>query len=134
MDNLVYAGFWRRGGAVLLDSLILMIVNGLLGAMFAIGGDNMVTIGQIVTSLAGLVYYVYFIGHRGQTVGKMVMKIKVVGLETGKPIGYGKAFLREIIGKILSGLILALGYLWSIKDKNKQTWHDKIVKSVVVKI
>ena len=78
MDNLVYAGFWRRGGAVLLDSLILMIVNGLLGAMFAIGGDNMVTIGQIVTSLAGLVYYVYFIGHRGQTVGKMVMKIKVV--------------------------------------------------------
>ena len=118
----------------MLDSLILMIVNGLLGAMFAIGGDNMATIGQIVTSLAGLVYYVYFIGHRGQTVGKMVMKIKVVGLETGKPIGYGKAFLREIIGKILSGLILALGYLWSIKDKNKQTWHDKIVKSVVVKI
>lgn len=134
MEGLVYAGFWRRGAALLLDSLILMVVNGLLGTMFVLGGDRVATIGQVVTSLAGLVYYVYFIGNRGQTVGKMVMKIKVVGIETGKPIGYGKAFLREIIGKILSGLILALGYLWSIRDKNKQTWHDKLVKSVVIKI
>lgn len=134
MEGFVYASFWRRGAAVLLDIIIVMVINNLLGVAFVLGGDRVAIIGQVVTSLAGLAYYVYFIGHRGQTVGKIIMKIKVVGIETGKPIGYGSAFLREIVGKILSGLPVGLGYLWSIKDKNKQTWHDKIVKSVVVKI
>ena len=132
--QVVYAGFWRRAVAVLLDSLILMVVNGLLGTIFAFGGDNMLNIGQIITSFLGIVYYVYFIGNRGQTLGKMIMKIKVVSLDTDKPVGYLKAFLRDIVGKILSGLVFGLGYLWSIRDAKKQTWHDKIAKSVVVRV
>ncbi|MBI5358116.1 RDD family protein [Candidatus Amesbacteria bacterium] len=132
--EVVYAGFWRRAAAVLLDSLILTVFNGLLGTIFTLGGDNMLNIGQIITSFLSIVYYVYFIGNRGQTLGKMIMKIKVIGLETQKPIGYLKAFLRDIIGKILSGLVFGLGYLWSIRDKYKQTWHDKLAKSVVVRV
>ena len=72
-----YAGFWRRAGAVLLDGLILMVVNGLLSTIFTLGGDRVSLIGQVVTNLLGIIYYVYFIGNRGQTPGKMVLKIRV---------------------------------------------------------
>jgi uncharacterized RDD family membrane protein YckC len=63
----------------------------------------------------------------------MVMKIKVIKMDTGEVPGFVAAFLREIVGKILSS-ILFLGYITAIRDPKKQTWHDKIAGTVVVKI
>ncbi len=111
------------------NSLVTVVVN-LVVRQEAVAS----TITQIISLIISVGYYVYFIGNRGQTPGKMVLKIKVQKLEDGSNLGYPGAFMREVLGKFVSGVVFGLGYLWMIRDKDKQTWHDKIAKSVVVKI
>jgi uncharacterized RDD family membrane protein YckC len=80
----------------------------------------------------GIAYFVYFEGGpSGQTIGKRAMGIRVVDYNTGGAIGYGRGFLRYI-GRIVSGAICYIGYLWMLWDREKQTWHDKIATTVVV--
>lgn len=86
-------------------------------------------------ALAGaLVYYAKLEGGpSGQTVGKKALGIKVVDATTGGPIGGGRAVGRYLFKSFISGNLCFLGYLWSLWDGRKQTWHDKVVTSVVIK-
>ena len=124
------AGFWRRFGAYFIDGIILAIVNFILGAIFS----DSVGIAYLLSLAINWGYFTYFEGGpRGQTVGKMALSIRVLDLKTGGPIGYGRAFVRQLV-RIVSGLVLALGYLWMLWDREKQTWHDKAAGSVVVPV
>jgi uncharacterized RDD family membrane protein YckC len=121
------SGFWRRFAAALIDGIVLGVVSGILSAVMSkTGGEGL----GFVISLG---YYTYFHGKTGQTPGDAVMSIRVVDLRdgTGAPIGYGRALGRALMS-IVSGVVLLLGYLWMIWDSEKQTWHDKVVGSVVV--
>ena len=121
------SGFWRRFAAAFLDGLGLGILNGILMAMI----DNSNAASGIST-LLGLAYFTYFEGSAsGQTLGKKALGIRVIDLRTGGPIGYGRAFIRYV-GRFVSAIVLLLGYLWMLWDKEKQTWHDKFAGSVVV--
>jgi uncharacterized RDD family membrane protein YckC len=64
------------------------------------------------------------------TVGKMVMKLKVVD-EFGRPLTPVSSGIRNL-SKIISMLIFALGFLWILVDRKKQGWHDKIARTYVV--
>lgn len=138
----VYAGIWTRFCAVFIDGIIITIASTILRlpTVFmssAAGQGNMViVIVGLILSLISLAisigYPIYFIGSKGQTPGKMVMKIKVIKLDGSIP-GYMSAFLREIVGKFLSS-ILALGYITAFGDPQKRTWHDKIAGTIVVKV
>jgi uncharacterized RDD family membrane protein YckC len=126
------AGFWQRLGAILLDGILIavvqLIVVGILGAI----SEDLAIVGYFIMIVAGIAYYVYFEGGpTGQTIGKKALGIRVYDLKQGGPIGYGRAFIRYL-GRIVSGAVLLLGYLWSIWDSEKQTWHDKFAGSVVV--
>ncbi len=68
----------------------------------------------------------------GATLGKMALGIKVVKQDGSGNINVVEGFLREVVGKFLSSFFL-LGYLWMLWDVNKQTWHDKIAGTLVVK-
>jgi len=57
----------------------------------------------------------------------------VIDFAGGGSIGYGRAFIRWI-GRLISSLILYLGYLWMLWDKENQTWHDKMANDVVVPV
>ena len=128
------AGFWRRLSAAAIDGLIIFGINLVLGSITALINSNAVGIIANLLSLAiSITYYVYFIGSRGQTPGKIALKIKVVRTDN-VPMTYMTAFLREVVGKFLSGLIFAMGYFWMIWDKNKQTWHDHLAKTQVVRV
>jgi uncharacterized RDD family membrane protein YckC len=81
--------------------------------------------------VAGVAYYAYFHGTSGQTLGKRAVGIAVVDRQTGAPIGTGRAIGRYF-ATILSSVVCGLGFLWAIWDSEKQTWHDKLVRSVVV--
>jgi len=122
-----YAGFGRRLGAVLVDGLIVGAAGGLLGLLAPDSGGV-----QALVVLGSVLYYVLFIGVRGQTPGKMALGIKVVGPDGGPP-GAVRAFVREVVGKFLSSLILCLGYLWMLWDEKRQCWHDKLADTVVVR-
>jgi uncharacterized RDD family membrane protein YckC len=122
------AGFWRRFGAVIVDGLVLLVPSAIVTVLVdSTGAAN------AITTLIGLVYYVALEGGpRGQTVGKMALGIRVYDFRGGGgPIGYGRALVRNLV-KYVSGIVVLLGYLWMLWDKEKQTWHDHAAGSVVV--
>ena len=124
-----YAGFGQRFMAILIDGVIFTVVGGLLSMMGeAIGIDF-----SWISTFLFWGYMVYFDVNRGATIGKQVMKIRVQKMDSGENLTWMDAILRETVGRILSSLVLSLGYFWMLWDPKKQTWHDKLGKSVVVK-
>jgi uncharacterized RDD family membrane protein YckC len=119
------ATFLRRFFALFIDGIVLGIVDVIIRA---IAGRS---VGELVTLAVGIGYAGYLEGISGQTVGKRVLGIRVVDLATGGPIGFSRAVLRYF-ARILSTIVLLLGYFWMLWDSEKQTWHDKIAGSVVV--
>ncbi|MCK8823630.1 RDD family protein [Fuchsiella alkaliacetigena] len=68
---------------------------------------------------------------KSTSLGKMILGMKVYK-KTGEAVGFGRMFLREAIGKIISGMIFSLGYIWILIDDENQAWHDKLISSIVV--
>lgn len=96
------------------------------------GGTIAVSVLLFVGAFAAqLVYIAVLEGKRGQTWGKQALGIRVLDQYTAQPIGPGRAIGRYF-ARIPSGLVCYLGYLWMLWDEDRQTWHDKIVGSVVV--
>ena len=136
----VYSGFWRRVAASLIDSVILGVVGAILGivlgvAMVSGGTDDTEVVeltGNVVGIFLGWLYYALMESSSKQaTIGKMVMGIKVTDLE-GNQISFARASGRHF-GKIISSLILAIGYLMMLWTEKKQTLHDKMAGCLVVK-
>jgi len=86
----------------------------------------------IVGFIAVLFYWAKLEGGRGQSLGAQALGIRTVDMANGQPIGGGRAIGRYF-ARILSALVCYLGYLWMLWDPQKQTWHDKLANSVVVK-
>jgi uncharacterized RDD family membrane protein YckC len=86
-----------------------------------------------IALVAGIIYFAKLEGGSGQTVGKRALGIRVVDARTGGSIGTGRGVGRYF-ARILSALVCMLGYLWMLWDPEKQTWHDKMVTSYVVKV
>jgi uncharacterized RDD family membrane protein YckC len=128
------AGAGVRLGSYIIDSILVGIIGLILSfALCAAFGDDSDVIVPIASLLglliSSLVYFTYFFS-RGQTLGMKAAKIELCGTDGTYPIGYTKGFLRWI-GMIISGLVIGLGYLWILIDKNKQGWHDKIAGTYV---
>jgi len=77
-----------------------------------------------------MVYFIVFHAWCGQTIGKMIMHIRVV-TEDNKQVPVSCAFLRWT-GYILSSVPLASGFLWSAVDKDHCAWHDRLAQTRVV--
>lgn len=135
-------GIGRRSVAYVIDSLLLSVVGACAG--FGVGSVIGVSIGNTndATNLATLTgyclgivlntfYYVAFWAATGQTIGKMVMGIKVVSTD-GTPITWAQGIVRYI-GYIIGSIVLLLGFAWIAFDDKRQGWHDKMAKTVVVR-
>jgi uncharacterized RDD family membrane protein YckC len=83
----------------------------------------------------GVVYLIKArpLSRTGQTIGKRALNIRVIRQDTGQLLTGGQALGREAFAYFVSGQIFYLGYLWMLWDDQKQTWHDKVVNSVVVR-
>ncbi len=119
------AGFGRRVGASLIDGLVVGVVEIVLRLL--LGGA-----GLGLTFVFSFGYYTYFHGRTGQTPGDAALGIRVVDIENGQVIGYGRAFGRALVS-IVSGVVIGIGYLWMLWDPRRQTWHDKAVGSLPVR-
>jgi uncharacterized RDD family membrane protein YckC len=87
----------------------------------------------VAGAVVGAIYFCRRLGRTGLTPGGKVAGIRVVDAQTGNPIGAGRALGRYLFAGFISGWFFFLGYLWMLWDKRHQTWHDKVVGSVVVK-
>ncbi len=149
------AGAGRRLGARILDAVIMLVAVLILfavGIAAALGVDSedwteensaAVTgtfIGFALLAVAiGILYEVTLIATRGQTLGKMAARIKVVRADNGLAPGWGKSIVRWIIPAVL-GFIPVVGWILSLLvyvsllwDKVRQGWHDKAAGTLVVK-
>src|SRR5580698_5466654 len=87
-----------------------------------------------ICALAGLAWIIYnrwIQGGKGQSLGKKVMHLRLIGERTGQPIGTLMAFARDI-AHIIDTIICFVGYLFPLWDAKKQTLADKIVKTLVI--
>lgn len=143
-----YAGFWRRLAAYLIDSVILSVVLFLgfflygvvVGVQSSINGSptpNSSSLGggiaviYVLWFVVVLLYYSIFEASPLQgTPGKLALGIKVTDLEGGR-ISYGRSAGR-VLAKILSGLIIFIGYLLAAFTERKQALHDLIAGTLVV--
>jgi uncharacterized RDD family membrane protein YckC len=127
-----------RAGAFLID--IGMVIGAeivLIFLLFFLAGQSS-TIAIILGIVGFLGLFAFSIwnqcyrqGLTGQSIGKKVVGLRLVGIETGAPIGFGMAFLRQL-AHIIDGMPLYIGYLWPLWDPMKQTFADKICSTVVV--
>lgn len=127
------ADIFSRAVALVIDPMIAMFLW--FAATFIFGGIMGGGVGVAVAFLFPLAYGVWGLTLlvEGQTPGKKLMGLRVVNEQDGKLPGFGRMFVREIPGRIVSGLICGLGYLWAVFDKDGQCWHDKIARTVVVR-
>lgn len=86
---------------------------------------------DLLISVVGIVYFLYFWATSGQTLGSKLVAVRVIS-ENGGKLGWSGAIIRGVVF-IISLIPLALGCFWAIWDSKKQTWHDKAVKAFVVK-
>ncbi|GAC1442936.1 MAG: hypothetical protein NVSMB52_00700 [Chloroflexota bacterium] len=121
----MYAGFWKRFIAYLLDSILVAIVTGiLLRAIPALSFSGI---------LIAWLYFAFMESSEHQaTLGKMALGIKVTDLD-GSRISFGTASIRYF-SKILSALILMIGFIMAAFTAKKQALHDMIANTLVVKI
>ena len=143
----VKAGFWIRWAALLIDNLILSIGGGVLGGCcgFFVGFFGaLAKAGQRETQLLAAVlggllgaflqaaYFTILTWRYGQTLGKKALNLRVVTMEYDS-LSFGRAFLREVIGKCISTVMLFVGFLWVAWDEKKQAVHDKLAGTYVIK-
>ncbi len=117
--NFPRASFWERLGAAFLDIIIVSILGALVG-------------GPPLGFLVALAYFAGMWAWKGTTVGGVVLNLKVVRLDD-KPVTFTVALVRGL-ASALSVIVLFLGFLWMIWDREKQTWHDKIAGTVVIRL
>ena len=113
------ATFWERMGAAFLD----MVLIGILSIMAH---------GPPFAFLVALAYFAALWTWKGTTIGGIVLGLKIVRLD-GQPLTFLVALVRAFAGAF-SLIVLFLGFLWVIWDKEKQGWHDKIAGTVVVRL
>ena len=149
-----YAGFWLRLVAVLIDFILIYFVRRLIFLPFGIGagmgmhglfhgrhpqdiGELMPVIGLMirVAIISAILQWLYFSLMESSvwqaTIGKKLLGLTVTDLE-GRRIGFGRATGRYF-AKIISTLILCIGYMMAGFTEKKQALHDIIAGTLVLR-
>jgi uncharacterized RDD family membrane protein YckC len=114
-----YAGFWIRFFAYIVDAIIIGVVGGIINAVAS-------PLGSIT-----VVYLPIMWAWKGQTVGMMLLGIKIVRAEDGGPITPVTAIIRWI-GLFISFLAIFIGVIWVAFEPRKRGWHDMMANTVVI--
>jgi uncharacterized RDD family membrane protein YckC len=117
--SLPRAGFFIRMGALLLDAVLVGIVL------------HQIYEGPRLELLALATYGAVMWKLKASTIGGIICGLQVVRLD-GRPIDWPTAIVRAL-GCFLSLAIVGLGFLWIAIDSERQSWHDKIAGTVVVR-
>lgn len=139
------AGFGPRALAYCLDMFTVLLLSlglacfaGATLFRLAAGDIRSVVAVSLLAPLAALLlpplvsmfYFTVFHAVGGQTIGKMLLGLRVVS-ETGGPLSVGAAFLRWA-AQIVSALPLGAGFFWAAVDRKRCAWHDHLSCSRVL--
>ena len=106
------ASIGQRFGAFILDAVLL----------------------PVTLFIGWLIWWLIALGN-GQTPGKQILGIRVY-TATGEPASWGRTFFRELIAKLITGILVGwivfIDRLWALWDKDKQALYDKMAGTIVV--
>jgi uncharacterized RDD family membrane protein YckC len=117
LSALPRAGFWLRLGATALDVILIGMVASLLGVFF-------------VPLFA--IYCFTLWALKGTTIGGIVCGLKVVRVDDSDMDW--KVALVRCLGSFLSLVVAGLGFIWVAFDEDRQSWHDKIAGTTIVRV
>lgn len=133
-----FASFDQRLMAWAIDYFLIVVIYAVLIFIgFLLLKDQqhrimLLIIGGVLIPLTKFVYSVFADASKTQgTIGKKLMDIKVTDNHAAK-ISIGVSLLRNV-AKILSGLSLSFGYIYSFIDKKRRCFHDIIAETLVIK-
>ncbi len=161
MSSNNYAGFWLRFVAYIIDYIIIQVLQSFIilpilaamGVGFAMAGQGIDFSNMSEQEMAGMIagmfammgpvillglaililYYAVMESSKYQaTVGKMALGLKVTDMN-GNRLDFGRAFLRQI-SKIVSGMIMMIGYIMAGLSAKKQALHDMIAGALVIRV
>jgi uncharacterized RDD family membrane protein YckC len=136
-DHVAYGGFWIRVLAYLIDGILLTIVYGIVARLLGIDifesdWRHYDPLGNLLSLVIGWLYFALLeSSERGATVGKMVMGLRVVTSD-GQRLSFMNATGRYF-AKILSAIILCIGFIMVAFTDKKRGLHDIIAGTLVIK-
>ena len=126
------AGLLRRLAAIVYDLLIVLAL--LMVATIAsilVRGGTAISPGSVWFQMLLLaIWWLYFAwswAERGQTVGMRAWKL-VLTSDDGDGVSWARASLRFLAAG-LSTVIAGLGFLWSLFDRDRRAWHDRLSRT-----
>ena len=132
-----YAGFWIRFVAYVIDMIVIYAISSLLNTFsfgllnkqldFPILGEE--SLSYVIVMFTYFIAMTYFFS---QTLGKMIMKIKVE-TNKGEKLSFVDVVYRELVGRLLTIFLVYLPYLAVVFTNKKKGLHDFIADTVVVK-
>jgi uncharacterized RDD family membrane protein YckC len=138
----VYASWPRRVGAYLIDVLAFYapwILAPVVDSVVPLDADRRTPVGDALVSLLlvapfGILVFNRWVrgGMLGRSWGRAAVRIRLVDEFTGKPIGIGRALLRDV-AHLLDTVLLYLGWLRPLWHRKRQTFADTAARSVVIK-
>jgi uncharacterized RDD family membrane protein YckC len=153
-----YAGFWLRFVAYIIDFIIIYVVQSfILVPLFALMGLSLATqmpdpdsmtdaqamgmvgslmaaagVASLISTVIGIFYWTLMESSKYQaTIGKLALGLRVTDMD-GKNLDFVKALIRNV-SKIISGMILLIGYIMVGFTEKSQGLHDIIAGTLVVK-
>ena len=148
-----YAGFWRRFVAHMIDQIVVgfaafvVFIPGLalfgVGIVAGITDESESPMGLILAAVAAYLMFIMLIligswlyyalmesSSKQATLGKLALGIVVTDL-SGNRISFGRATGRYF-GKIVSGMIMCIGYIMAGFTERKQALHDIMASCLVI--
>lgn len=132
-----YAGFWVRGLALQIDFVIAAVLaaGSLVVASLVLPANRGLGWAIAEQLLSLTIFILYFAGLEASawraTVGKRLLRLRVTDLH-GQPLRFSQSLMRNL-AKMGSVLFFGLG-LWSaLRDRKKQTFHDRIAATFVLR-
>jgi uncharacterized RDD family membrane protein YckC len=111
------AGFWIRAAATVLDFVLLVWLVIFTHKFFL---------------LFWIAYHIAMWTWKGTTIGGIICSLKVVRVD-GRPIDFGVALVRGL-SAVFSAAVLCLGFFWAGWMRTRQSWHDLIADTVIVRV
>lgn len=139
LNTTEYVGFWRRAAASIVDTLLVVVVTGIV--LYATYGDEYIhnqdkmylgTMDLIMQTLFPLAFTLAFWFYLAATPGKLLLSAKIIDARSGQAATRWQLFGRYF-AYFVSIIPLGFGFIWIAFDKRKQGWHDKLAKTLVIR-
>ena len=138
-ENIKLATINKRSWAYFVDEIIVSIlfsviyIDQILGAKTPEEMIIVINASFPYVVLLKIIYQTFFVWQYGATPGKMLLKIQIIDRELFEKPSFISSFNRAVV-RIFSEMFFYLGFIWAIFNPLKETWHDKLAKTLVVDV